>query len=188
LRLLGGKQDQYAAAFGGVNFIEFYGGNKVIVNPLRIKRWVQCELEDSLLLYFTGKSRQSARIIGQQMNAMESGESLQAMHDLKKGAVHMKEALLTGDFEKFADSLREGWEAKKRTSDVISSGQMDGIYAKAIEAGAKAGKLSGAGGGGFFMFYIDPTRREAVKQALEEFEGKTYTVQLTEHGTRGWIV
>ena len=188
LKLAGGKQDQYAAAFGGVNFIEFYADNKVIVNPLRIKRWIQCELEDSLLLYFTGKSRQSSHIINQQMNALKQSENLQAMHDLKKGAIHMKEALLTGNFEKFADSLREGWEAKKRTSDAISNDKMDEIYESVMDAGGKAGKLSGAGGGGFFIFYIDPIRRETIKRTLEPLGGEINTVQLTEHGTRGWII
>jgi D-glycero-alpha-D-manno-heptose-7-phosphate kinase len=186
LSLAGGKQDQYAAAFGGINYIEFFEGNKVIVNPLRVKRWIQCELEDSLLLYFTGKSRQSAYIIGQQISAIERNDSLQAMHDLKKGAVNMKEAILTGNFAKFADSLNEGWEAKKRTSDAISNDNMDEIYNAVLKAGGKAGKISGAGGGGFFMFFIEPTRREHIKEVLASFGGAVSAVQFTDDGTRGW--
>ena len=188
LKLAGGKQDQYAAAFGGVNFIEFFAENKVIVNPLRIKRWIQCELEDSLLLYFTGISRQSSHIINQQMSALSHDENLQAMHDLKRGATQMKEALLTGDFDSFAESLRDGWDAKKRTSDAISNAQMDEVYEAVCNAGGKAGKISGAGGGGFFMFYIDPTCREKIKQTLERFGGEISTVQFTDDGSQGWYV
>lgn len=189
LGLAGGKQDQYAAAFGGINFIEFFANDKVIVNPLRIKRWIQCELEDSLLLYFTGKSRQSAQIIEQQISSVSQNSGrLMAMHDLKKEAVHMKEALLTGNFRKFSESLQDGWEAKKRTSDAISNNRMDDIYKAVMAAGGHAGKLSGAGGGGFFMFYINPVRRVSVTEALKSFGGTTASIQLTEHGTRGWYV
>ena len=189
LNLAGGKQDQYAATFGGINYIEFYAGDKVIVNPLRVKQWIKCELEDSLVLYFTGKSRQSSNIIRQQVAAVQEREDrLQAMHELKKGAQKMKEAVLTGNFNQFADSLRESWEAKKRTSDAISNEQLDMIYNAVINAGGRAGKISGAGGGGFFMFYIDPTRRVEVLDALARFGGTSSFLQLTEHGTRGWIL
>jgi D-glycero-alpha-D-manno-heptose-7-phosphate kinase len=114
LELAGGKQDQYAATFGGFNFMEFYSNDKVIVNPLRLKRWIRNELEASLLLYYTGISRESANIIRQQIDNSEkkNEENVEAMHETKRQAVFMKEALLKGDFPEFSNCLKNGWLAK----------------------------------------------------------------------------
>jgi D-glycero-alpha-D-manno-heptose-7-phosphate kinase len=189
LGLSGGRQDQYAATFGGFNFMEFYADNKVIVNPLRIKKWIINELEDSLILYYIGKSRKSAQIIDQQINAYQSNEAhLNAMHDVKKNAFVMKEALITGDFKMFGESLNTGWEAKKATADVISNPEIDKIYNTVIDSGGIAGKLSGAGGGGFFMFYVDPASRPRIFKILESFGGKTFSTQFYLSGTRGWVL
>jgi len=189
LELAGGKQDQYAATFGGFNFIEFGADEKVIVNPLRIKHWIRNELEDSLVLFYTGKSRESANIIRQQIQSVEGDdEKLQGLHDLKKIAFEMKEAVLIGDFDKFGDTLNRGWAAKKKTADVISNPMLDEIYDAVIRAGGIAGKLSGAGGGGFFMFYVDPARRLDVVRALDGFDGKVVTTQFSEEGTLGWKI
>ncbi len=147
--LSGGKQDQYAATFGGFNFIEFYAGDRVIVNPLRIKNRIINELENSIILYYTGISRESAKIIDEQSKNVKEKNliSLQAMHELKANALIIKEALLKGDIKKFANYLGKSWEVKKRIATIISNKYLDMVCVIAIEAGAYAAKVSGAGGG-----------------------------------------
>jgi D-glycero-alpha-D-manno-heptose-7-phosphate kinase len=186
----GGKQDQYAATFGGFNFIEFYGDDRVIVNPLRVKNWIVSELESSLVLFFTGVSRYSSQIIAQQTARVEAQDkgSLEAMNELKKDAVAMKEFLLKGNLMKFAEYMGKSWDAKKRTAECISNNDLDSIYAKAINSGAHAGKLSGAGGGGFMMFLVDPALRIDVIRALEGERGRVVNCNFVKHGTEGWRI
>ena len=186
----GGKQDQYAATFGGFNFMEFYGNDRVIVNPLRIKDWIVSELEASTVLYFTGVSRASAEIIDEQKQNVikENTVALEAMHELKHEALVMKEALLKGDFELLAQSLRHGWEFKKRMAQNISNPQIESIYEIAIKAGAKAGRISGAGGGGFMIFLVDPAKRMNVIRALGEYGGTTMNFHFTNHGAQRWTI
>src|SRR6516164_4931436 len=172
--LQGGRQDQYSATFGGFNFIEFYENERTIVNPLRIKNWIICELEASLVLFFTGVSRESARIIADQSNNLKTGatNSLEAMHGIKREALVMKECLLRGEFEGLVNSLRLGWENKKRSSESVSNQHIEEIYDAAIAAGALAGKVSGAGGGGFMLFFVPTERRMNVIRALGRFDGQ----------------
>jgi D-glycero-alpha-D-manno-heptose-7-phosphate kinase len=186
--LSGGKQDQYAATFGGFNFIEFYKGDRVIVNPLRIKSWIVNELEDSLLLYYTGTSRDSAKIIDEQVKSTtnHSSKSIEGMHELKKSALIMKEALLKGDFVSFAECLQHGWESKKKLSSVVSNPEIDKIYDFIMDNGAKAAKISGAGGGGFMMILCEPTKRFALKEALKNTDGKVMVTSFTQKGTKSW--
>ncbi len=188
--LTGGKQDQYAATFGGFNFIEFHADERVIVNPLRIKHWVVSELESSLLLHFTGVSRESAEIIEAQRNNVERKDvlSLHAMHEVKQEASLMKEALLRGDFDMLLASMRRGWESKKRMADAISNDHIDSIYEVAMQAGAMAGKVTGAGGGGFMMFLVDPARRMCVRRALEVQGGQVVSCHFTKYGAQAWRV
>lgn len=190
LNLAGGKQDQYAATFGGFNFIEFYKDDRVIVNPLRIRQWMKDELEESLVLFFTGKSRESANIIKEQIKntKLNDKSNLEGMHELKEAAYRMKEALLKGDIDGIAKELKNGWEAKKKTSSVITNPQIDHIYQTAINYGAKAGKISGAGGGGFMMFIVDPLKKVDIVNALSEFEGKVQSVEFVDRGTKGWYI
>lgn len=189
LGLAGGKQDQYAAAFGGLNFMEFYE-DRVIVNPLRIKPEHRAELESSLVLFFTGVSRESANIINEQVQNVKSGNqsSVQAMHELKAEAVHMKEAVLKGDFEALADAMRRSWEAKKKMAQLISNEKINAIYEAAIQHGARAGKVSGAGGGGFMMFIVDPIKRPYVIKCLSQFSASVSTCMFVEHGAHSWRV
>ena len=188
LGLAGGKQDQYAAAFGGFNFIEFHQDNHVIVNPLRIRTSIINELQCSLLLYYTGVSRASATIISEQMRnvATNMTTSVEAMHALKEDTTRMKEHLLKGDLLAFATVLGHSWQAKKMMSSVITNPQIDCAFQTAIAAGARSGKVSGAGGGGFIMFMIDPTRREEVNRALSHLPGTTRTIQFTPQGVETW--
>lgn len=188
LNLAGGRQDQYASAFGGVNFMEFHSGGRALINPLRLERQIQQELESSLVLYFTGVSRESAKIIAQQSRNMEQhdAKSLAALHALKAGALEMKEALLLGQFARFADLLNQSWEEKKRTAGGISTALIDDAYQAAIQAGALGGKVSGAGGGGFMMFLCDPPRREDLIRCLRRKGGLATTCQLTFAGAEVW--
>lgn len=188
LGLAGGKQDQYAATFGGFNFMEFYANDRVLVNPLRVKNWILSELEASLLLFYTGVSRDSATIIEEQTrNVRQSNAtSVDALLALKQEATLMKESILTGDFEAIAESMRLSWEAKKRVAHNISNSLIEAVYEAAIAAGARAGKVSGAGGGGFMMFLVDSTRRMDVLRALAEFPGQPSNCHFTKHGTQGW--
>ena len=100
----------------------------------------------------------------------------------------MKEAILKGDFVGFAESMRLSWTSKKKMATSISNSSIDAIYDAAVEAGALAGKVSGAGGGGFMMFVVDPTKRPAVIRALEQFKGQVFTCNFTEHGAYSWRV
>jgi D-glycero-alpha-D-manno-heptose-7-phosphate kinase len=188
LAMAGGKQDQYAAAFGGFNFMEFHAGDRVIVNPLRIKDWVLAELEASLLLYFTGVSRESARIIDEQArNAAEgSRDPLEAMHALKREAVLMKEALLKGDLGAFAETMQSGWVAKKRMASSISNPAIDALEAVAVANGARATKVSGAGGGGFMMFVCDPADRVRLSRALSGQGGSLLDFHFNPQGAVAW--
>ena len=186
--LSGGRQDHYAATFGGFNFMEFHPGERVVVNPLRIKSWIISELEASLLLYFGGVSRDSAKIIDEQSDNVKRNQSvaIDAMHALKAEAIAMKESLLKGDFEQLVESVRAGWEAKKQMAKSISNPEIDEIYDLAQRAGMRAGKISGAGGGGFMMMLVDPVRRMDVMRALQQKPGQIFTCHFTKYGTQGW--
>jgi D-glycero-alpha-D-manno-heptose-7-phosphate kinase len=190
--LQGGKQDQYAAVFGGFNFMEFGQNGRVLVNPLRVKDWVVSELEASLLLYFTGKSRTSADIIEEQSrNVRNRNEiALDAMHSIKEEAFRMKECLLRGDFQLLHEVLRSSWESKKRMASQITNEQIEHLYACALNAGAHCARISGAGGGGFMMFLTDPIHKDKVAAALRanHASGMAYGCHFTAGGVQAWRV
>jgi D-glycero-alpha-D-manno-heptose-7-phosphate kinase len=188
--LKGGRQDQYSATFGGFNFMEFYANDRSVINPLRIKSWILCELESSLLLYFTGVSRDSAAIIDDQSKNLQSGheDALDAMHGLKYEAAVMKECLLKGDFQGLVESLQNSWENKKRTAPTVSNSHINIIYDTAIRAGALAGKVSGAGGGGFMWFFIPAERRMDVIRALKAYGGQVSNCHFTKFGSQSWKI
>ena len=193
--LAGGKQDQYAATFGGFNFMEFYENERVIVNPLRLKRWIRNELEASLVLFYTGVSRESANIIKEQIHYTENDnkKSIESMHELKRQAVLMKEALLKGNSKGFSDCLGKSWLAKKNTASSISNSFIDDQCQYALDHGAQSVKISGAGGGGFMMIFCDPANRIALIKALKEKNGPTgggtvLTPSFTETGTQAWTI
>lgn len=188
--LQGGRQDQYSATFGGFNFMEFYADDRTVINPLRIKNWIICELESSLVLYFTGVSRESARIIADQSNNVTSGavDAVEAMHGIKREALVMKECLLRGDFSGLVGSMRLGWENKKRSAKSVSNSHIDSIYGAAIGAGALAGKVSGAGGGGFMWFFVPTEKRMEVIHTLNGYGGQVSNCHFTKHGTQAWRI
>jgi len=188
--LQGGRQDQYSATFGGFNFMEFYDNDRAIINSLRVKNWIICELEASLVLFYTGVSRESANIIADQTNNIKSGDvdAVEAMHGIKREALVMKECLLKGDFDGMIKSMRKGWADKKRSANSVSNSHIDDIYNSAMSAGALAGKVSGAGGGGFMMFFVPPDKRMNLVRALGEFDGQVSNCHFTKHGSQAWRV
>ena len=190
LDMAGGRQDQYAATFGGVNYMEFYAGDKVIVNPLRIKNTHLFELENNLLLYYTATSRESARIIAKQSeNVFNKVEKpIDAMHQLKHQAQLMKEALLKGRLNEIGEILDFGFQQKRRMAEGISNSLMEEIYETAKAAGATGGKVSGAGGGGFMIFYCPNNTKYKVMDALSKFGGYWANYQFVDHGMTSWSI
>ena len=190
LKLAGGRQDQYAATFGGFNFMEFYNNDKVIVNPLRIRKEYLNELENNLVLYFTATTRESAAIINeQQKNVKEkNSKSIDAMHQLKEQAKMMKEALLVGNLHQIGEILDYGFQQKKQMAANISNSNIDAIYDAAVAAGATGGKISGAGGGGFMIFYCPGNSRFNVIKTLNTFGGKINPFQFTQEGVTSWTI
>ncbi len=190
LKLNGGRQDQYAATFGGFNFMEFYSDNRVIVNPLRVKNWIKNEIENSLILYYTGTSRESAKIIDAQIKNTESKieKSIEGMHEIKYSAFDMKNAVLKGDFIELAMCLKNGWESKKKISSAITNSNINNIYEYIINNGGKAAKISGAGGGGFMMILCDPKERYNLVKKLEKKEGKVMLVHFIDKGAQAWTL
>lgn len=190
LGMAGGKQDQYAATFGGFNFMEFYADNKVIVNPLRIKQAYIDELEYNLLLYYTGTSRLSAKIIEKQAKGFKGkkSKSVEAAHLVKQQAFLMKEALLTGQFNEMGKLLDFGWQNKKKMAPGISNEVIDDLYTTALNAGATGGKISGAGGGGFMTIFCPDNTRFQVRQALDSYGGVFYPFKFAKQGLTTWSI
>lgn len=190
LKMSGGKQDQYAATFGGINYVEFFANDKVIVNPLQLKPEIVYELEYNLLLYFTATQRLSATIINEQVkNVQEKNtKSVEAMHNLKEQAHQMKEALLRGELNKIGEILQFGWKNKKDMARSISNELIDTIYTKALDNGATGGKISGAGGGGFMFFYCPAVTKIKVAKAIETLGGTVQPFKFTQQGLVTWKI
>jgi len=190
LGLAGGKQDQYSATFGGVNYMEFSENDKVVVNPLRIKPIYLDELANNLVLYYTATSRASAGIIeAQQRNVVNGNKtSIEAMHRMKEQALMMKEALLRGNLDEIGEILNYGWRYKKMMADEISNPFIDSVYDTALKNGATGGKISGAGGGGFMLFYCPGNTRYAVIESLKAFGGETRKFDFTKSGLCTWTI
>ena len=191
LGMSGGWQDHYAAAFGGFNFMESRSNGEIVVNPLRIRREVIAELEASLLLYFGGVSRLSSEVIAEQQRNVEEGDkaALNATHAIRAEALEMKDLLVVGDIPGVADSLLRGWEAKKRLASRISNPSIERAYLVAQSHGMIAGKISGAGGGGFLMMIVDPLRRIEVARGLElECGGSVAPCLFTKEGAATWRI
>jgi len=186
----GGKQDQYAATFGGVNFMEFYKDDKVIVNPLRIKTETLNELAINMVLYYTGTSRLSSVIIEKQQKSirMKQENSVEAMHRTKEMATLMKEALLKGELNKIGELMHTGWQYKKQMAEGISNEVIDEISASARKAGALGGKISGAGGGGYMFFFCPDDSRYRVIEQLKRFNGTVTPFEFTKNGLSTWKI
>ena len=164
-----GKQDQYASAFGGLNKITF-SNEGVTVEPLHIDLDVRKTLERRLMLFFTGSSRESTSILKHQRKSTQDRDEvvLQALHNIKRVAVDVQSCLERGDLDEFARLLDYAWQEKRRLAPGLSTGFIDELYTLALEKGASAGKITGAGGGGFLMLYCHEEAQDIVTTALEE--------------------
>ena len=187
LGIAGGWQDQYATVFGGLNFMEF-NRDQNIIHPIRIPKNVILELEESLILCYTGTTHDSGNIHDDQAEQTKSSnikEKIQSNVDL---TYEMRNHLLRGRLTEFGYCLNKAWEIKRGLSSKISTPWLDEIYARAIESGAIGGKLLGAGGGGFFLFYVPPFLRHQVLDWIKE-EGLIYTPFIFEEsGLQSWTV
>lgn len=188
LGLAGGRQDQYAAAFGDINFIEFLREDRVIVNPLRLHGAIRNELESSMVACFSGSSRESALIVSKQTDALNAGnqQTLEAMHKLKADAVEMKRLLFIGDIPAVAGLLNESWKAKKATASSIATQRIDALYETALASGALGGKVSGAGGGGFMFFIVPPEKRFKLMEAMQAQGATAQPIKFTFAGCETW--
>lgn len=156
-----GKQDQYISAFGGINCFEFLPDDRVVVEPLKLSPETVANLEDNLMLFFTGGSRNASDILRHQdsQTRENNSEMLENLHFTKKLGLESREALLSGDLNHFADLMNIHWERKKKRSPGMSCQEIDKLYELARVSGARGGKLIGAGGGGFLMFYSEEKTR-----------------------------
>jgi len=187
LGLAGGRQDQYASAFGGFNFIEF-NADGTVVNPLRIRADVLNELEYRLLLCYMGQTRQSAKIIERQTAAYRAGQApvVEALRRLKSETLEMKRALLLGKVDALGELLHEAWESKKKLDEGISNSHVDRLYRLARREGAIGGKMPGAGGGGYFLLLTRFDRKHRVAAVLEKHGGQVVPFQFERRGLVTW--
>jgi len=189
LGIKGGLQDQYAATFGNFNFIEFYK-DRVIVNPLRIRQDCINELEHNLLLCYTGKTRLSDRIIEDQTKRYEqnAADTLEGLRKQKELAIEMKNALLQRRFNHFGEMLHDAWQFKKKMSPKISNPFIDEMYEKARKAGALGGKITGAGGGGYMLFYCFFERKHKVAEVLMKLGASITDFAFEFNGLQTWHI
>ena len=180
-----GKQDQYAAAFGGLNFITFTR-DAVTVEPLQVSYETSRRLQENLLLFFVGFTRDAADILGQQKKATQHNDPqvIQALHRVREMATQVKECFEGGDLQHFGQLLHENWKQKRRFAKGVSNSFIDHCYDLALEHGALGGKITGAGGGGFLMLYCEPERQLAVTQALEAQGLKRMSFRFETTGAR----
>jgi D-glycero-alpha-D-manno-heptose-7-phosphate kinase len=189
LGIKGGMQDQYAAAFGGFNFIEFLG-DRVVVNGLKVSRDILNELEYNLLLGNTGKLRLSSHIIDDQVRRYEEGDAdaNAALSEIKALTIEMKDALLHRRLDEFGRLLDLEWQHKRRMSPRISSPELDELYETAKREGAIGGKITGAGGGGYMLLYCRFDRKHAVRERMRELGVWMSEVSLEPLGLQTWRV
>jgi D-glycero-alpha-D-manno-heptose-7-phosphate kinase len=187
LKNLGGRQDQYATIFGGINFIEFRGDEFVRVNPLRPPEGVVESLQRNLLLFWIGEREVSGDIIEQQTkNVQAGGDALAAMHDTKRMAFDMKTALIQGHLDRLGELLHEAWLQKKRFGSKISNPRIDALYEALLAAGMKGGKITGAGGGGHLLVYAPFERRMEILSAVEAAGGRHVPYRIDPVGVTTW--
>jgi D-glycero-alpha-D-manno-heptose-7-phosphate kinase len=187
LGMQGGWQDQYAAAFGGFNFIEF-DRHDVTVHSLRLSEPMLYELESNLLLCFTGQTRDSGQVHAAQQRRARSNSAMyrQVNSEILKLVTATKKALLKGDLVEFGRLLDVAWQTKKNLAQGVSNNFIDRLYAIAREQGASGGKLLGAGSGGFLLFYCQPLKHHLVKQALEQEGAAITTFKFDPKGLQVW--
>jgi D-glycero-alpha-D-manno-heptose-7-phosphate kinase len=187
LAIAGGKQDQYAAAFGGFNFIEFHA-DSVIVNPLRIEPATINELEYRLLLCYTGQTRLSARILTEQVAGyvQRKPQVVAALDGMKALTIQLKNALLLHKLDRFGELLHEAWLLKRQLATNISDAYIDELYEIARKAGAIGGKILGAGGGGYLLLYCPFERKHSIAAELERAGAQPVDFGFDDRGLQTW--
>jgi D-glycero-alpha-D-manno-heptose-7-phosphate kinase len=163
-----GKQDQYACAYGGLNFIEFKPDESVIVEKIHLNENVKIELENRLMMFYLGKSRSAKMILDDQVKHMDNDKAQKNLHSLVKLAYDLKKDLRNNNIDTLGSILHDGWMYKKELSNKISDTVIDELYCKALKVGASGGKLLGAGGGGFLLFYVEPEKQVAVRREMKD--------------------
>ena len=185
--LPGGKQDQFAAAFGGFNFMEFLKDGRAIVNPLRLNHKTQNMMELNTVLYYVGKPRKNSRVIENTSEGLKNSETvLNATHKIKEACIEYKNALLTGDFDKISELMETYWKNKLETNPHVASPEILDAYDFALWNGATAAKISAAGGGGHMVLFTEFEKRHQLISALEGKEGRVVPFKFVKHGVDVW--
>ena len=186
--LPGGKQDQYSAVFGGFNYIEFLQDGRTIVNPLRLNYKVQNMIELNTVLYYVGKPRNDARVIeATSQNLVGNSKTLEVTHRIKQSCIDFKRCLLTGDVKGISDLMNEYWKLKLETSNQVGSPELLDTYEYAMQNGATAAKISGAGGGGHMVLFTEFEKRHRLISALKKLPtGRTVPFKFVKHGVDVW--
>lgn len=181
-----GKQDEYASAFGGMNYITFHPDGTVTVEPLELDPGLLRELQSSLMLFFTGASHDSWSILKEQEQSTvrHQGPTVESLHCIRELADRMRVAIVAGDLARFGELLDEGWQAKKRVSNRISTSHIDQMYAAARSNGATGGKITGAGGGGFLLLFCPPREQPAVRQAVTSLGAREMQFEFDSQGAQ----
>lgn len=184
-----GKQDEYAAAFGGLNFISFHPDGGTLVEPVDLNPAVLTELQRNLMLFFTGSAHHSWTILQEQESSArnETGSAIDALHEVKALGIRMRSALQKGDLREIGTLLHEGWQAKRRISTKISTPQIDELYTLARKYGALGGKITGAGGGGFLLLYCEPDLQSNVREAMRRYDIQEMTFGFDMHGAQAIV-
>ena len=183
----GGKQDQFAASFGGINFFQFNQDRSVTCENIHLKQDFYKQFNSSILLYYTGASRVSSNIIEDQSDQiLNSDKIINSFHNIKKNAAFAKDALMNSDLKKFTNIMNDSWKNKKQSSKLVSNSEIDQIFETAINSGAESGKVSGAGGGGYMFFIVSPKNRFKVIRSLDKYNGVFYNANFTSEGAISW--
>lgn len=180
-----GKQDEYASTYGGLNFIKFRK-NRVTVNPIKLKKSSQNELQNNLLLFFIGQTRNSATILSEQINRIQknNNNTIDSLLYVKNLTLEMKDSLKKSDLTTFGSLLHKGWMAKRKFSSGITNNTIDKIYSNALNHGAIGGKLTGAGAGGHMLFYCEPKKQRSLKNEMKRLGVKHIDFNFYQNGPK----
>ena len=170
-----GVQDQYIAAYGGLRCFEFGPGRNIRASSIHLSRWTLDDLDNMLMLFFTGKTRQASNILAQQKSNIS--QKVEVLQQMTRQALDVRRLLEAGEIDELGGLLHQGWEAKRKLASGISSSELDEIYERAMKAGALGGKISGAGGGGFFLLCVPSHKRQAVRQALRDLREMPFRLE-----------
>ncbi len=170
-----GVQDQYIAAYGGLRCFQFGPGRDIKVEPVKATRAVLADMDNMLMLFFTGKTRQASSILSEQKSNIAAKADV--LREMTRQAGEVREMVEAGDVEGLGQLLHRGWEAKRKLAKGVSNNEMDEVYERAVKAGALGGKISGAGGGGFFLLCVPSNKRQAVRHALDNLQEMPFRLE-----------